>query len=103
MNRVIVLTKTALYRLDPGLSVNPKRCVQAQEIYCHLVCDLSCLLWLCLTPFKTPVFPRTLNLTDLTGISVSPHKDNVAVVHHTEEGRDLLVSVGGNTDAHCTL
>lgn len=35
MNRVIVLTKTALYRLDPGLSVNPKRCVQAQEIDCH--------------------------------------------------------------------
>lgn len=33
---------------------------------------------------------------------MSPHKDNFAVVHHKEDGRDLVVSVGGADSSHLT-
>lgn len=43
---------------------------------------------------------RTLQLTDIAGLSISRHKDNFAVVHHKDAGRDLVISVGGLTQSH---
>lgn len=70
-----------------------RRCSSARTAHLFVfLCRLHVRVYLCLTA-------RPLSLSQVTGVSVSPGKDQL-VVFHTKDSRDLVVCLQGMVPAN---